>query len=131
MNKVVSIFLLFFYISAQCFLPKGNFAYIELIPALYSDFCKTNNTKDVFEFLDEQFFEFPFTEEDEDEPFEKDSKPVPFQTPSIQTFVAFSEPTNTEFLSIEEKTSNNFIYILKEYWVDGASVYHPPKNKLA
>ena len=116
--------------AVQCFLPKGNFAYIEQIPILYTDFCKVNDTKDVFEFLEEQFFELGFTEGDDDEPFEKEAKPVPFQTPSVQTFVAFTESAKTEFIPNEEKNANNFIYVLKEHWVDATSIYHPPKNKL-
>ena len=131
MNKAISIFLLFFYLCAQFFLPKGNFAYIEQIPALYSDFCKANDTKDIVEFLEEQFFEFGFEDNDEDEPFEKDAKPVPFHAPSVQTFVAFYESVMVEFINTEETTKHNFIYTMKEHWVDSTSIYHPPKNKIA
>ncbi len=130
MKKSISILLLTFYVSAQCFLPMGNFAYIEQIPTLYTDFCKTNDKEDVFEFLEEQFFEFTFAEEDEDEPFEKETKPVPFHATSVQIFMAFVEPVNIEFIHTEETKHHNFIYILKEYWIDASSVYHPPKNKL-
>lgn len=130
MKKAISIFLVFFYVCAQFLLPKGNFAYIEQIPALYADFCKANGTNDVLEFLEEQFFEVGFGENDADEPFESEAKSVPFHAPSAQTFVAFYETENTEFLNAEETTSHHFIYILKEHWVDATSVYHPPKNKL-
>jgi hypothetical protein len=129
-KKTVSIFLLFFYVTAQCFLPKGNFAYIEQIPGLYADFCKANDTKDVFEFLEEQFFELGFDEGDEDEPYEREAKPVPFQAPSVQTFVAFTETIETEFLPTQEKNAHNFTYVLKEHWVHASAIYHPPKNKL-
>ena len=112
-------------------MPKGNFAYIEQIPALYADFCKANDTKDIVEFFEEQFCELGFAESEEDEPFEKEAKPVPFQTPSVQTFVAFTENTKTEFIPAEEKDAHNFIYVLKEHWVDAPSIYHPPKNKLS
>lgn len=109
----------------------GNFAYIEQIPALYADFCKTNDTNDVFEFLEEQFCEFTFAEDGEEEPFEKEAKPVPFHSTSVQFFIAFVEPVNTEFIYTEETKRHNFIYILREYWVDASSVYHPPKSNLA
>ena len=132
MKKSISILLLGFYVSAQCFLPMGNFAYIEQIPALYADFCQTNDTDDTFEFLEEQFFEFSFVgEEGEDEPAEKETKPVPFHATSAQVFMAFVELVNTEFIHTEETKRHNFIYILKEYWVDASSVYHPPKGNLA
>jgi hypothetical protein len=108
----------------------GNFAYIEQIPILYADFCEINDTDDVFEFMEEQFCEFTFAGE-EDEPFEKEAKPVPFHSTSMQVFVAFVEPVNTEFIHTEKTKRHNFIYILKEYWVDASSVYHPPKSSLA
>ncbi|MHB8260582.1 MAG: hypothetical protein ACYDCN_02635 [Bacteroidia bacterium] len=130
MKRLVSIFLVFFYILAQVFLPKGNFSYIEQIPVLYADFCKTNGTNDIFEFFEEQFFEFEFAENDADEPFEKETKSVPFHAPCVQTFVAFYETKSLEFLNLEETNSHNFIYILKEHWTDAPSIYHPPKNKL-
>lgn len=127
MKRTLSIFLLTFYVSAQCFLPMGNFVYIEQIPALYADFCQTNNTDDVFEFVEEQFFELGLPESDEDIR-DKEPKPVPFQTPSVQFFVAFAEPINVEFIHTEETKKHHSIYILKEYWVDTSSVYHPPKT---
>ena len=131
MKKTISIFLLAFYVFAQVCLPKGNFAYIEQIPVLYTDFCQANDTKDVFEFLEEQFFELGIDEDEAGEPFEKEAKPVPFHALNIQTFIAFSEPERTQFLNIETTNPHNFIYILKEYWVDASSIYHPPKSKLA
>jgi len=131
LKKAISIFLLFFYVSAQCFLPKGNFAYIEQIPHLYVDFCEANNTKDVFEFLEEQFFEIGFDESEADEPFEKESKPVPFHEPCGQTPLAFIQSIETKLITFPEKmNAHNFIYILKEHWVHASSIYHPPKNKL-
>jgi len=117
-----------FYISAQCFLPKGNFAYIEQIPHLYIDFCEANNTKDVFEFLEEQFLEIGFDENDADEPYEKESKSVPFHTPSAHSFVAFLSEQTTEFSNTETTRTHHFIYILKEHWVHAPSIYHPPKT---
>ena len=131
MKKVTSIFLLIFYICTQFFLPKGNFAYIEQIPVLYADFCRVNNTKDVFEFLKEQFFELGFDDDETDEPFEKEAKPVPFHAPSIQTFVAFPGSESAGFIALETINPHSFIYILKEHWVHASSIYHPPKNKLA
>jgi hypothetical protein len=130
MKRTTSILLLTFYVCAQCFLPGGNFAYIEQIPDLYADFCKTNDTDDVFEFLEEQFFELGFPESDEDIR-NKEPRPVPFQTPSAQTFVAFIENENTEFIPFEETKSYHFIYIIKEHQVVTPSVYHPPKNNQA
>jgi hypothetical protein len=110
----------------------GNFAYIEQIPELYTDFCKANTENDVFEFIEEQFIEFEFAESQAaDEPFEKRAKPVPFQTPSMQTFTAFVEPINAEFIHTEETKRHNFTFILKEYWVHASSVFQPPENNLA
>ena len=117
---------------AQVFLPQGNFAYIEQIPDLYADFCKTNNTNDVFEFMEEEFFELSYEEFEADEPHEEGApKPVPFHAPNAQMFVTFSEPEQTEFINTETIHPHNFIYILKEHWVYTPSVYRPPENKLA
>ena len=120
--------MLFFYTGAQFFLPKGNFAYIEQLPAMYAEFCQTNGTHDMLEFIEEQFFEIGFEEQDSDEPFENEAKPVPFHTPLFQTFVPFVEFSQTEIPYQEEKNTHHFTYVLTEHWVDASSVYHPPKQ---
>lgn len=131
MKKFFVILSLVFYTLGQVFLPQGNFAYIEQIPRLYTDFCHTNNSADVFDFINEQFLEFGF--EDKNEPVEEDeTKSVPFYTPCEQVPLALVISVNTEFMALPEKeTKHNFTYLLKEHWVDASSVYHPPKSKLS
>ena len=127
MKKIVVILLLSFYCTGSLFLPRGNFAYIEQIPQLYSDFCTANNNTDFFEFLEEQFFEFEIFE-GADEPYEKENKPVPFYALSSQLIMAMPIFQSTE-ISIHhtEKTKATFIYTLKDYWVYPTSIFHPPK----
>lgn len=132
MKKLVVILSLTFYTLGQIFLPQGNFAYIEQIPRLYNDFCHTNNSTDVFDFINEQFLEFGFDDEDKNEPIEdNEAKSVPFHSPCEQVPSALVISVNTEFIALPEKqTTHNFTYLLKEHWVDASSVYHPPKNNL-
>ena len=132
MKKVASIFLVFFYVCTQCFLPQGNFAYIEQIPRLYADFCQTNGSNDVLNFVQEQFLEFEFDAKNESTPIEEnEAKPVPFHAPCAQTPLALVQSVETDIISFPEKeNAHNFIYILKEHWVHASSIYHPPKNKL-
>jgi hypothetical protein len=132
MKKLFIILSLTFYTLGQILLPQGNFAYIEQIPRLYNDFCHTNHTADVFDFINEQFLEFAIDGEDKNAPQEKDeAKSVPFYTPCEQVPLALVITINTEFIAQPQKqTIHNFTYLLKEHWVDATSVYHPPKNKL-
>ena len=130
MKKYFIILSLTFYILGQVFLPQGNFAYIEQIPRLYSDFCNTNNSSNLFDFINEQFLEFGFDEKNE--PVEdNEAKSVPFHSPCEQVPLALIISINTDFVALPEKqTAHNFTYLLKEHWVDASSVYHPPKNNL-
>jgi hypothetical protein len=130
MKKIFVIASLVFYTLGQVILPQGNFAYIEQIPRLYHDFCRTNQTADVFDFIDEQFLEFGV--EDKNEPIEEnETKSVPFYRPCQQVPLVLVIIQNTELNALPEKeTAHNFNYVLKEHWVDAPSVYHPPKNKL-
>src|SRR6185437_6004034 len=132
MKRVFVILSLTFYTLGQIFLPQGNFAYIEQIPRLYTDFCHTNNSADVLEFINEQFLEFAFDDEDKNEPIDEDeTKSVPFHSPCEQVPLALVISSNTEFIALPEKqTTHNFAYLLKEHWVHASPVYHPPKNKL-
>lgn len=129
-KKFFVILSLIFYTLGQIFLPQGNFAYIEQIPRLYSDFCHTNNSVDVIDFINEQFLEFGFDEKNE--PIEdNEAKSVPFHSPCEQVPLALVISVSTEFIALPEKqTTHNFRYLLKEHWVHASSVYHPPKNKL-
>ena len=132
MKKVFVILSLTFYTLGQIFLPQGNFAYIEQLPRLYSDFCHTNNSADVLDFIDEQFLDFGFDDKSPNAPLEDDeAKSVPFHSPCEQVPLALVINSNTEFTALPEKqTAHNFTYLLKEHWVHATSVYHPPKNKL-
>ena len=133
MKKIFVIISLTFYTLGQIFLPQGNFAYIEQIPRLYVDFCHTNHSADVIDFIDEQFLEFGFDDEDKDEPVEEnDAKSVPFHSPCEQVPLALVISVSTELTALPEKeTTHNFVYLLKDHWVHASSVYHPPKNNLA
>ena len=135
MKNFFVILSLVFYATGQIFLPQGNFAYIEQIPHLYTDFCETNGSNDVCEFIQEQFleFEFAFDLKNENIPLEEnESKPVPFHTPCGQIPLALVQSIETELITFPEKINTHyFTYILKEHWVHAASIYHPPKNKLA
>ena len=132
MKRFFVILSLTFYTLGQIFLPQGNFAYIEQIPRLYADFCHSNNSADVLDFINEQFLEFAFDDEDKNAPLEDDeAKSVPFYSPCEQVPLALVISSNTEFTALPEKqTTHNFTYLLKEHWVHASSVYHPPKNKL-
>jgi O-phosphoseryl-tRNA(Cys) synthetase len=70
-KKLFVILWLSFYTLGQVFLPQGNFAYIEQIPRLYADFCHTNHSTNVIDFINEQFLEFGF--EDKNEPLEENA----------------------------------------------------------
>ncbi|HKC69159.1 MAG TPA: hypothetical protein VKG26_13065 [Bacteroidia bacterium] len=131
MKKLFVILWLSFYTLGQVFLPQGNFAYIEQIPRLYADFCHTNHSTNVIDFINEQFLEFGF--EDKNEPLEEDeAKSVPFYSPCAQAPIALVNLVGNEFTPLPEKQNNhNSVYLLKDYWVHASPVYHPPKNKLA
>lgn len=135
MKKFFVIAILTFYTLGQVFLPKGNFAYIEQLPNLYADFCKTNPTANIFDFFDEQFLDTAFGayEDDEKEPYEEnDAKSVPFHTVYQEVPLVVVQSTNTDLKNFPQtKSQHNSIYILKDYWVHTSSIYHPPKTQVA
>ncbi|HTA62981.1 MAG TPA: hypothetical protein VK835_11015 [Bacteroidia bacterium] len=133
MKKFFVILSLSFYTLGQIFLPQGNFAYIEQIPRLYKDFCHTNQTANVIDFINEQFLEFAIGNDEQDEPQEEnEAKSVPFYTPCEQVPLALVISASSDFIALSEKeTHHNFTYLLKEHWVHASSIYHPPKNSLA
>lgn len=129
MKKTFVIFLLFFYSAGSFLLPAGNFAYIEQLPQLYGDFCASNNSNDVFEFIEEQFLEWEFLEEDPYVKHGNETNPVPFHAVSVPLIVALPTHENTVLnIRPKEKPISYFTqYTLKDYWVYPASVFHPPK----
>ncbi|MBS1647968.1 MAG: hypothetical protein JST67_11565 [Bacteroidetes bacterium] len=126
MKKSIAIALLVYYTVGSVFLPRGHFAYIEQIPKLYNDFCNTNHNTDIFEFLEEQFFEVGFLETDDAE--KEDNKPVPFYAASTHLILAMPIYQVAQFdVHPVEPIKHTFIYTLKDYWVYPTSVFHPPK----
>lgn len=122
--------LLFFYCAGSFLLPRGDFAYIEQIPQLYHDFCTTNEEDNFFEFIEEQFFEFEFSEDEpaSGESTEKEPRPVPFYALSASSLICLPqfEVTNISVQPLQE-TKYAATYILTDYWVYPSSVFHPPK----
>lgn len=130
MVKVKYLFVLLFYCAGSILLPRGDFAYIEQIPKLYQDFCATNDENDIFKFIEEQFFEFEFAEDEPvaEESTEKEPKPVPFYALSSQTFVSLPQSEVTAVLVQTEVEPKYYsAYTLTDYWVYPSSVFHPPK----
>jgi hypothetical protein len=131
-KKVFVILSLSFYTLGQVFLPQGNFAYIEQIPRLYKDFCHTNQTTNVIDFINEQFLEFAVGDEQDEPQEENEAKSVPFHSPCEQVPLALVISAYTNFVALPEKEAHhNFTYLLKEHWVHASSIYHPPKNNWA
>ena len=135
MTRFSAILIVFYYLSGTLFLPDGNFAYFAQIPELYRDYIAINGESDLLEFCDENFFDFEkqigIEDQEEDEPFEKEAKQIPFHSLTISTQIAI--PTNNTEIELKiniEKTEFKIYYLLKEYFAYQRSIFHPPKNMI-
>lgn len=123
MRKGLVIFLLVFHITGQLFLPCGNFCYIEQIPELFLDFKEANNSDSFFEFVQEQFIEHYYAAEEENE-----ARPVPFHEACTAVMPVLAFHANIDIIPVsKEKDKPLTTYILKEYWVNCKTIFHPPK----
>lgn len=130
--KFTSVSIVFYFLAGTLFLPNGNFAYLEQIPSIYREFCKTYGKTSFPEFLEDQFLEYGsvFIDEeyDEDEPSEKEEKPVPFQKPVNVVFNIFTEDLMViKIICLQFHSVHNEYYRINNYTAYLQSLFRPPK----
>lgn len=131
MKQPLAFVLLLYYLFGQIFLPEGNFAYIEQIPDLYRQFALLNQENNPGEFFEEEFLDMDrfLGDNDDDDPFEEEAQQVPFHA---LPFNSISFYLSSEIIHLNDLTEgkNGFppFYLLSDYCVDQAPIFHPPKS---
>ena len=139
MRYFSAVLLTIHYALGTLFLPEGNFLYLLQVSDIYSQYEIINGKTDFFTFVEENFLEFENKlgiedeidgdDEEEDEPFDKEEQPVPFDTISVNLNPAF--PLSSVGIDVEPQSLNckkNSFYLVKKYTTELVSIFHPPKD---
>ena len=133
MTKALSIFLSIYILVGTAILPKGDFGFTSQLSELYDEFILVNGSVSVDEFLVEELID-PYSPPEDpnepiDEPFEKESHPVPIDLISANANSSFIIVASVIEVQPEPTPTISYIPFTEKYkGTDLESVFHPPRR---
>jgi hypothetical protein len=133
MRKVLAICISIQILTASVILPKGDFGILMQLPRIIESYRQVNGDVSMFDFFEEEFFDkvTAFNVEDErNNPFEKESKPVPIDmvVSGIYMVCYYSEQETECIVPIVTETEYDTPYIMNYRSTDLNSIFHPPES---
>ena len=133
MTRALSIFLAIYILFGTAILPKGDFGFTSQLSKLYDDFILVNGSVSVDEFLVEELID-PYSPPEDpnepgDEPFEKESHPVPVDLITANANSSFIIVASVIEMQPEPTPTISYIPYTEKYTsTDPDSVFHPPRG---